>query len=147
MTNLTAKIAKIKFGTIEVEGLMVSDGSFGIAIPQLCDLFADEKTFKTSKNTAARDFKRLMGEGFKTSKCFTEFNRGTTLSVDLFEFERILRKLDRLSNRYFKTDTNNASIYLKRLMGKDFKTDKVKTEFNRNVTLSVNLLGFVDDKC
>lgn len=83
MTNLTAKVAQVKIGTIEIEGLMFSDGSFGVAVPQLAALFP-----------------------------------------------------------YFKTDTNNASIYLKRLMGKDFKTDKVKTEFNRNVTLSVDLIGF-----
>jgi hypothetical protein len=45
---------------------------------------------------------------------------------------------------YFKTDKNNASILLKRLMGKGFKTDKFKTEFNRNTTSAVNLKDFVE---
>lgn len=43
---------------------------------------------------------------------------------------------------YFKTDKNNASILLKRLMGKDFKTDKSKTAFNKNITTYVDLIAF-----
>lgn len=98
MTILTATIASVKFGSVEIEGLMFPDGSYGVAIPQICDLFADTLTFKTSRNTAARDLKRLMDKDFKTSNCRTEFNRGTTTYVDLIDFERVLRKLDKNSN-------------------------------------------------
>ncbi len=47
---------------------------------------------------AVKDLKRLLGEGFKTSKTKTEFNKNTTLSISLPEFERVLAKLDRAGN-------------------------------------------------
>lgn len=47
---------------------------------------------------AVKDLKRLLGEGFKTSKTKTEFNKNTTLSISLMEFERVLAKLDRAGN-------------------------------------------------
>lgn len=37
----------------------------------------------------------------------------------------------------FLTSTNIASRDINRLMGKDFKTSKAKTEFNKNVTKKV----------
>ena len=87
-----ALVAKVPFGTFEIDGLLFEDGSYGVAIPQISDLFM------TNRNTASRDLKRLLGEGFKTSKTKTEFNKNTTLSISLMEFERVLAKLDRAGN-------------------------------------------------
>jgi hypothetical protein len=87
-----ALVAKVPFGTFEIDGLLFEDGSYGVAIPQISDLFM------TNRNTASRDLKRLLGEGFKTSKTKTEFNKNTTLSISLLEFERVLAKLDRAGN-------------------------------------------------
>jgi hypothetical protein len=87
-----ALVAKVPFGTFEIDGLLFEDGIYGVAIPQISDLFM------TNRNTASRDLKRLLGEGFKTSKTKTEFNKNTTLSISLLEFERVLAKLDRAGN-------------------------------------------------
>ena len=73
---------------------MMPDGTFAIAIPQAADLF------RASRNTASRDFKRLMGEDFKTSSIKTEFNRNATLAISLSDFEHLLIKLDRSGNAY-----------------------------------------------
>ena len=35
---LTAKIATVKIGLLEIEGLLFSDGTFGVAIPQLAEI-------------------------------------------------------------------------------------------------------------
>jgi len=35
MNILKAKVATVKIGSLEVEGLLFEDGTFGIAIPQL----------------------------------------------------------------------------------------------------------------
>ena len=95
MTIITAIVSPVKFGTIEIEGLMFSDGSYGVAVPQIARLFP---YFQDSQNQASQKLKRLMGDGFKTHKTKTEFNRNTTLSITLLDFERVLRRLDKLSD-------------------------------------------------
>lgn len=42
-----------------------------------------------------------------------------------------------------KTDKNNASTLLKRLMGKDLKPDKVRSEYNKNATSFIGLEDFL----
>jgi hypothetical protein len=93
MTILSASVASVSIGAIKIDGLMDENGDFYIGIPQIAALF------ETSTNTAARDFKRLMGEDFKTSKLKTEFNRNTTLGIPLPEFEKLVAKLDRKGNK------------------------------------------------
>jgi len=90
--EVKAIVAKVQFGTFEIDGLLFEDGSYGVAIPQVSDLFLD------NRNTASRDLKRLMGKDFKTSKTKTPFNRNTTLSISLVDFEKVLAKLDRAGN-------------------------------------------------
>lgn len=84
MTILTAEITKVNIGIFELDGLMDESGNYHVAIPQIATLT------KTSTNTASRDFKRLMGKGFKTSKLRTKFNKNTTLAVSLETFEQLL---------------------------------------------------------
>jgi len=52
-----------------------------VGVPQLCDLFADETTFKTHRNYASQALKQLMGTSFKAHKLKTEFNRNATNAV------------------------------------------------------------------
>lgn len=92
MTIITAEVAIVQLGLAEIEGLRGRDGKYYIAIPQIADLT------KTSRNTAARDFKRLMGKDFKTSDLKTPFNKSKTIGISLSEFERLLVKLDRNGN-------------------------------------------------
>ena len=87
-----AIVAKVPLGKFEIDGLMFEDGSYGVAIPQVSDLFLD------NRNTASRDLKRLMGKDFKTSTIKTPFNRNTTVSISLVDFEKVLAKLDRAGN-------------------------------------------------
>ena len=87
-----ARVTNVQIGLIEVEGLMFPNGSFGIAIPQIADLVG------TSKNTASRDFKRLMGEEFRPSKNSTELGNQKINSITINEFEQLLAKLDRAGN-------------------------------------------------
>ena len=88
-----AKIAIVKIGNIEIEGLEFPDGTFGIGVPQIQELFND---FLDNPNYASQRLKRLMGKDFKTHmKASTEFNKNATNTVTLQEFERIVAKLDR----------------------------------------------------
>jgi len=87
-----AEIATVRIGHLELEGLMIANGTFGIGVPQIALLT------KTSSNTASRDFKRLLGDDFKTSKVKTVYNKKYTNFVTLYIFELILARLDRSGN-------------------------------------------------
>jgi hypothetical protein len=92
MSILSAEVTEIAIGHIKISGLMDSEGNYYVGVPQLADMI------EASRNTASRDFKRLMGKDFKTSKLKTQFNRGTTIGIELPEFEKLLAKLDRAGN-------------------------------------------------
>ena len=87
-----AEIATVKIGHLEFDGLMMANGTFGVGVPQIALLT------KTSSNTASRDFKRLLGDDFKTSKVKTVYNKNYTNFVTLYVFELILARLDRSGN-------------------------------------------------
>lgn len=85
--TIKAQIATISIGNIEIEGLLLPDGSFAIAVPQIADLLLD------NRNIASRDLKRLLGKDFKTSKARTEFNKNDVNIVSLELFQSIVFKL------------------------------------------------------
>lgn len=108
MSSLKAEVAIVKIGFIEIEGLMDEQGLFYVGVPQASDLF------KTSRNTAARDFKRLLGETFKTSDLKTEFNKNKTLGMPLEVFEKLMIGLDRKGNVHaqeFRDNLAGLSLY------------------------------------
>jgi hypothetical protein len=39
MITEKAKVAKVLFGSFEIDGLMMPDGSFGVVVPQAASLF------------------------------------------------------------------------------------------------------------
>jgi len=103
-----AVITKVPIGNIVIDGVMYPDGTFGIAIPQIADLFLD------NRNVASRDLKRLLGNDFKTSKIKSELNTNYTNSVDLKTFELIVAKLDRVGNvkaQQFRDDMVGLSLH------------------------------------
>ncbi len=107
MNSKKAKVADVKIGNKIIEGIMLSDGSFGIAIPQIASLVC------TSSNTASRDFKRLLGEDFRPSKVSTELGNQKINVIDLIAFEQILAKLDRKGNFFaqqFRDDLVGLSL-------------------------------------
>ena len=83
-----ARVASVRIGTLEVEGIMDAGGNFYVAIPQIADLI------ETSRNTASRDLKRLMGEGFETSiqKVSTEFNQRPVNAVSAEDFVLVITR-------------------------------------------------------
>lgn len=87
--TLKASVATIKLGTVEFEGLLLSDGSFGISISQANELIS----FSTSTNTASRDLKRILGEGFNPSKAKIEGFKQLINSIALMDFESVLFEL------------------------------------------------------
>ena len=93
MNIVTAETTIVQIGQVSFNGVMLPDGSYGIAIPQIADLFLD------SQSQASQTLKRLMGKGFKTHKAKTRFNRNATLIISLPEFERVIAKLDRAGNK------------------------------------------------
>ena len=58
MTIITAIVSPVKFGTIEIEGLMFPDGSYGVAIPQL------EKLNFVPPNRSLKQLESLLGLSF-----------------------------------------------------------------------------------
>jgi hypothetical protein len=90
-----AEIATVKIGHLEFEGLMLHDGTFGIAVPQLAQIFP---YFQDFQNQASKMLKRLMGEGFKTTRVKTEFNRNATLMIDLPSFLAVVKVLTKKSD-------------------------------------------------
>jgi hypothetical protein len=85
-----AEVTQVKIGNLEIEGLILPDGSFGVAVPQIANLFS---WFQDDQNQAFKKLKRLMGEGFKTTKCKTVFNKNATSYVTLNVFTEIVKKL------------------------------------------------------
>jgi hypothetical protein len=86
---LTAKVAIVRFGKIEFEGLLFDNRRYGVAVPQLNQLIS----FSASNNTASRDLKRLLGEQFKASKCKIELTRQLINCIFLEDLEKLLLEL------------------------------------------------------
>jgi hypothetical protein len=94
MTNssdkVKAEVAKVQLGTLEIDGILLPDDNFAIAIPQIAILFP---YFQDSPNQASQKLKRLMGSDFKTHKVTTVFNRNATLSISLEQFLELIKSL------------------------------------------------------
>lgn len=120
--NTKAIVSKIDLGFAQVEGLMLPDGSYAIAVPQIADLFGD------TRNYASQSLKRLMGADFKTHKVSTEFNPKPVNIVKLEDFKKIIRLLDKKGNEV-------ASAFMDAILeeGLERRFDHV---FNENVKRS-----------
>lgn len=95
MSRITqkAKIAKVKIGNIEIEGMMLPNGCFGISVPQIAELFG------ANKNYASQELKRLCGKGFRPHKIATELGNQKINWISLEDFEFVMMKLDRSGNQ------------------------------------------------
>ena len=93
MTILTATVTKIKFGNLEIDGLLFPDGSFGVAVPQLAELNL------VPPNRSIKQLEVLLCLDFPShQKAKTELNSKAVNTLGLVDFERLLRKLDRAGN-------------------------------------------------
>lgn len=97
---LTAKVAVVRFGAIEIEGLLFEDGRYGVALQQAAALFS------VPQNNAQRNFKALLGEDFQFLKIRAQRavrqNR-TENALILLDFEKLTRKLDKQGNSAAET--------------------------------------------
>jgi len=82
----------VDFGFTQVQGLMLPDGSYAIAVSQIAELIG------ASKNTASRNFKRLLGEGFRASKVATDQGNQRINAVPLDVFIDLLYALAKQGN-------------------------------------------------
>lgn len=115
---LTAVVAPVPIGLLEVEGLLFEDKSFGITIQQ-CALL-----FQVRQDNAQRDFKALLSKDskFVKTKVKDTYTRKPENSITLIEFERLLRKLDRKGNLHAQKLVDDlVGLSLKQLFSDAFK--------------------------
>lgn len=82
-----AIIAKIDLMLIEPEGLMLPNGRFAFASPQVAEIF------QFDKNQASRDIKALMGKGFQFDKCISELHPKSVNIMFIEDFSLFTLKL------------------------------------------------------
>ena len=83
-----AVVTSVKIGHIQIEGLMLPDGTFAIAVPQVARLFS------INQSHASRDLKALLGTGITFAKVQSELHSKAVNILDLTEFELLIAKLD-----------------------------------------------------
>lgn len=93
---MSAIVAQVPFGTIEIEGLMFENGEFGVALQQTATLFQlrPDNAQKTVKSKLGKDFSFVPA---KTNREETEGKRVRSKenTLALKDFERLVRKFDR----------------------------------------------------
>lgn len=99
MTSLTlnkAVVSEVDLGFTQIQGLMLPDGSFAVAVPQLAELLS------CNQNTFSRDLKRLLGEGFRPSKIKTELGNQLINVISLTSASRTIYLLSLAGNAVAK---------------------------------------------
>ena len=88
-----AIVAKVQFGTSEIDGLLFEDGSYGVAIPQMADLNL------IPPNRSQKQLESLLSMVFQApQKAKTELHPKAVNTISLLDFEKALAKLDRAGN-------------------------------------------------
>jgi len=82
-----AIVAKIDLGFAQFEGLMLPDGSYAIAVPQIAGLIGFDKS------QASRDVKALLGRDFQFSKVVSELHPKAVNTLTIKEFSLLLIEL------------------------------------------------------
>ena len=91
-SSAKAVVTKIDLGFAQVEGLILPDGSYAIALPQIV------KLFQILQSNAQRDIKRILGEDFRFIQSRSELNPRPVNIVKLEDFKKIIRALDKKGN-------------------------------------------------
>lgn len=86
-TQSKAIVAPVDIGRIVINGLMLPNGDFAVAVPQVAELFS------VPQKNSARDFKALLGKDspFLTAK--SELNSKAVNILSLTEFEALALEL------------------------------------------------------
>lgn len=121
MSIKPAGITKIPIENMTIDGLLTADGTFYIGIPQIADLF------ETSRNTAARDFKRLMGENYCFIKLKTLFNNQAINALTIDDFYKLSLILYNKKPEQSRLDICTA---IAKYLGKDIESLKILHSLN-----------------
>ncbi len=167
-TTIKATVAPVPFGSFTIEGLLLEDGSFAIALQQVAILFS------VLPNASQIWVKQRTGKGFQFYKVKTNRNEGTRQNrnenaLSLNDFEKLLFEvtlegntaaielsrslvglaLQQLFSDAFKLkfDADDRQAYLKeRQAGKKVRrtlTDAIKSYLERHDELSDNYRKFI----
>jgi hypothetical protein len=79
-----AKVTPINFGCLTLEGLMLENGNFAVAVPQISELF------QFDKNQASRDIKTLLGADFQFDKTKSELHPKEVNILTLPQLEKLM---------------------------------------------------------
>ena len=94
MTTKKAIVTSVQIGHIEIEGLMLPDGSYRIAIPQLVKLSL------VPSNRSLTQLKRLTGFDFQShQKIYSELNSNKVNSISLEDLEALIVSLAKRGNQ------------------------------------------------
>jgi len=115
-----AEKAQVKIGHIEIEGLMLPDGSFSIGFPQIASLLS------IPPQHAARDFKALLGIEKPVPKVQTELHSNPVHILTIPEFEQLLKVL-----------AVNGNEQAQVMLGIPQKTKTSSRRLERNIQLSL----------
>jgi len=82
-----AIVAKIDLGFVKFDGLMLPDGSYAIAVPQIAELIG------FSNDHSSRDIKALLGKDFQFAKVVSELHPKAVNTLTIKEFSLLLIEL------------------------------------------------------
>ena len=85
--TIKAIVAPIQIGHHEIQGLMMPNGDFAIAVSQVAEMFS------VPQKNSSRDFKALLGNGFQFLTTKSELNPKSVNILPLTEFEILLLEL------------------------------------------------------
>ena len=127
-----AVVSQVDLGFAQIEGLMLPDGSFAVAVPQLA------KILSYNQNTFSRDLKRLLGEGFRPSKIKTELGNQLINVISLTSASRTIYLLSLAGNAVAK-ELMLALVEegLDRRFRKAFNQQADEDEYNARIALRV----------
>lgn len=91
---VTAVVAQVKIGVIEIEGLLLESGDFAVSVPQCNSIF----NFSTHQNYASQTLKRILGNSFSPHKVKVQGIKQTLNCLTLVEFEQMMFELVLVSN-------------------------------------------------
>ena len=74
-----AKVAQVDFGFVQIEGLMLPDGSYAIAGVQANKILG----FSAHPNHVSRSLKRILGAGFSPTRLRSELNNNPVAALTL----------------------------------------------------------------
>lgn len=105
-----AIVTQVPFGNIEIEGLMLPDGTYAIGIPQVAVMFLD------GHRQPSKSLKRLLGKDFSVGiqKVKTPFNTNPVNVLTLPQFEEVVKALAKSGNKPaqdFINDLFGMSLY------------------------------------